>query len=297
MKTKLEYMREFYAKHPHYQRDYRRKRLNRSEDYIPYSCRIGIPLSEETRRKISESRKGKYGGEKDPMYHKIQSEEGRKRISIANKNRIITEETRKKLSQAAKGRKLSDEAKMKLRLAKLGKHHLTEEAKKRISEKLLGSHPNLSKERRERLGANNRGKHIPEEVKEKIREKLWERLQNPSKRQKWVNSLKVKPTKPESQILKICKKFFPNFEYVGDFKFWIKTKNPDFVDKAHKMIIEFDGSYWHRNKQRDNERNRIYAENGYALLSITDADLLDESKLIQKIKEFTSKYGANNENK
>ena len=63
------------------------------------------------------------------------------------------------------------------------------------------------------------------------------------------------------------------------------------------MIIEFDGSYWHRNKQRDNERNRIYAENGYALLSITDADLLDESKLIQKIKEFTSKYGADNENK
>lgn len=278
MKTKLEYMREFYAKHPHYQRDYRRKKLNRSEDYIPYSCRIGIPLSEEAKRKISESRKGKYGGEKDPMYHKIQSEEGRKRISIANKNRIITEDTRKKLSQASKGRKLSDEAKMKIRLAKLGKHHLTEEAKRRI-------------------GAKHRGKHIPEAVKEKIRKTIVKRLQDPTIKKIWVNNFKIKPNKPERKILEVCKESFPNFEYVGNFQFWVKTKNPDFIDKTHKLIIEYDGSYWHRDKQKDDERNRIYAENGYATLSLSEPDLLDKSNLIQKIKEFTSKYGANNENK
>lgn len=47
----------------------------------------GKPKSEETRRKISESRKGKYTGENNPMYGKTISEEGRRKISESNKRR------------------------------------------------------------------------------------------------------------------------------------------------------------------------------------------------------------------
>jgi len=57
--------------------------------------------TEETRRKISQSRKGKCVGEKHPMYGKHLSEESRKKLSMANlgKRRIRTEEHCRKISE------------------------------------------------------------------------------------------------------------------------------------------------------------------------------------------------------
>lgn len=81
---------------------------------------LGRKLSEETKRKMSESRKGK----KHPMYGKHHSEESKQKMSLAvsgENHRLFgkhhAEETKKKMSLVKIGVKLSKEHKLKLSLA------------------------------------------------------------------------------------------------------------------------------------------------------------------------------------
>ena len=89
--------------------------------------RLGSKCSEETKKKISESNKGR-----------IQTEEHRRKNSEANKGRVVSEETRQKISEAQKGKKrkpLSEEHKKKISKGNKGKKRkpLSEEHKKKIS--------------------------------------------------------------------------------------------------------------------------------------------------------------------
>lgn len=87
----------------------------------------GKTLSDETKAKLSKALKGLLAGEKHPMwgkkgkdnplYGKPLSEEHKKKISESNKGKKMSEETKAKL----KGRKLSEEHKAKLAAAKIGK--------------------------------------------------------------------------------------------------------------------------------------------------------------------------------
>jgi len=72
----------------------------------------GFKISEETRKKISASHKGKQLGKDNPNFGKHPSKEARKKMSEAHKGQIPwikgkhhSEETRKKISEAAKGEK------------------------------------------------------------------------------------------------------------------------------------------------------------------------------------------------
>lgn len=99
---------------------------------------IGVYVrTEETKKKMRESLRGKFAGEKNPMYGKPGtnlgkhfSEEHRKKIGDANRN--PSEETRKKMSKSFGGRHHSEEAKQKLHDALVGRH-LSEETKRRMS--------------------------------------------------------------------------------------------------------------------------------------------------------------------
>lgn len=114
---------------------------------------FGKHHTEETKRKISEARKGKYCGQKNPNFGKIPSEETRKKISLANtgkkrwfKGKPRSEETKRKISESRKGKytgvnspmfgkHLSEEAKQKISLANTGKVR-SPELKNRISESM-----------------------------------------------------------------------------------------------------------------------------------------------------------------
>lgn len=61
--------------------------------------------TEETKKKISESRKGKYSGQNSPMYGKHHTEETKDKIRNANKGRKLTEEQKLKISKSNKGSK------------------------------------------------------------------------------------------------------------------------------------------------------------------------------------------------
>ena len=83
-------------------------------------------IGEETRRKISESKKG----ENNPNYGKTHSEEHKRKLLLASKN--ISEETRKKLSESHKGKIFSEEHKKKISDANKEKK-LSEDHKKKLS--------------------------------------------------------------------------------------------------------------------------------------------------------------------
>ena len=104
--------------------------------------------SEETRRKMSESRKGKRLGKDNPMFGKHHSEETRRKMSEDRKGKFVGEkhpmygkhqsvETRRKISEATKGEKNP----------MYGKHPTpwnrgiprTEEEKKKMSENRKGN--------------------------------------------------------------------------------------------------------------------------------------------------------------
>lgn len=75
----------------------------------------GRTFSEESKKKMSEARKGKYIGENNPMYGK----------RSANYGKHPSKETRMKLSEARKGKKFSEEHRKKLSEVRKGKHWYT----------------------------------------------------------------------------------------------------------------------------------------------------------------------------
>ena len=70
---------------------------------------IGLHLSAETRKKMSEAAKGKNAGKIPWIKGKHHSAETRKKLSEASKGRHHSAETRKKMSEAHKGKQFSEE--------------------------------------------------------------------------------------------------------------------------------------------------------------------------------------------
>lgn len=118
-----------------------------------WTCK-GVHQSEETRRKISESHKGKEGYWKG----KARSEETKRKVSEGNKGKHLSEEHKRKLSEALKG---NTNVKGRPSAFK-GKHH-SEEAKRKLSEANKGKKP--SEETRKKMSeakkgnTNAKGKH------------------------------------------------------------------------------------------------------------------------------------------
>lgn len=78
----------------------------------------GKPRSEETRRKISETKKRGAS----PMKGKYHSEETKRKMSEAKKGKKHSEEFKKRLSEKMKGHKVLEETRRKLSEANKGKH-------------------------------------------------------------------------------------------------------------------------------------------------------------------------------
>lgn len=148
----------------------------------PKNPNYGKPMSEETKKKLSESKKGKYCGENNPNY-------GNHKLSRENNpfyGKHHTDETKDKLRQINLGKKLPEETKIKIGRALMGeknpnfgkefseetKHRISETAKKRFEDPK--NHPmygtHRSKETKQKLREKQLGKKASEETKRKISE-------------------------------------------------------------------------------------------------------------------------------
>jgi len=128
----------------------------------------GKKLSEETKKKISESLMGHEGFRY--WLGKHLSNETKKKLSIANKGKHLSlktefkkgmklsEETKKKISKANKGNKHSEETKRKIGIANSGKSH-SEETKRKLSE--LNKGKKLSDETKKKIGIAGEGRKFP----------------------------------------------------------------------------------------------------------------------------------------
>lgn len=97
---------------------------------------------EETRRKMSEAKKGQYTGYKNPFYKHRHTKDTRKKISIAHIGKKASKDTRKKISESLIGYVRTKEHQEKLNLSlslwwKLNKNNKkVKERNKKVSKKL-----------------------------------------------------------------------------------------------------------------------------------------------------------------
>jgi hypothetical protein len=194
--------------------------------------RMGKRMSEETKRKMSEMLKG----DKNPNYGKHPSEETRKKISEANKGQVPwnkdkhhSEETRRKMRENHAdfrgdknpnfGKQISEETRKKMREAQKGEKghnfgkHLLEETRRKMSEAQKGNKKSLGKHPSERtrrkMSEAQLGKHPSEETRQKLRETTKKNWRDPNFVKKVFDGLNAKPNGLEKKVGTILQKHLP----------------------------------------------------------------------------------------
>lgn len=164
-------------------------------------------MTEETKRKISEAKKGKKLSEEhkqkisNALKGKTFSEERNKKVSEALKGHTVSDETKKKLSEAAKNRPpISDETRKKLSQPgeKNGMYGYkwSEDQRKHMSDVLSGR--KLTEEQRKKWSEVKMGHIVSEETKKKLSEINKGKKHRPhTEEEKLAQSIKMK------EILKV----------------------------------------------------------------------------------------------
>jgi G:T-mismatch repair DNA endonuclease (very short patch repair protein) len=124
-------------------------------------------------------------------------------------------------------------------------------------------------------GNPNFGNHWSEDIKHKISSTNRAKWKDKEFIDNWLlthaNLYKTK-NKTESVIESVIKDH--GFEYVGDSKFWIgyPPKNPDFINKDKKLIVELFGDYWHET-QDEVIRSDHFKKYGWNTIVVWSSDL------------------------
>lgn len=114
----------------------------------------------------------------------------------------------------------------------------------------------------------------------------------------WSRAQHKKPNLPETRLLEIIGRYFPNeWKYTGDGSLVIGGYIPDFTNcNGRKELIEVFGDYWHKRQNipwHQTELGRIGAYNslGFRCLVIWEHELktLPEEEIVEKIRRFTQR--------
>lgn len=226
------------------------------------------------------------------LYGKKKTKELKKLSSIRQTGKKLTEKHKNNISKSMIGNKklkkslkkffrevgISEKTKKKLRKTSSEMWN-TEGFRENHRLKMYQNNIHLSKKHKQAISRymsseNNPAKKI--EVKKKMSKKSKEWWK--THRKEIFIKFNTKPNNTETKIISIIKKYKLPFKYVGNSKKWItaidnRRFNPDFVDETNKRIVEYDGTYWHRNRlDGDKLRNKTYKLNGYDLLIIDEKD-------------------------
>lgn len=191
-----------------------------------------------------------------------------RKISEANKNKVLSEETKHKIAIKTIGHTVSDESRQKIREKNIGKKHSIVVCNKiSISrKKYIVEHP---------------------EIIDKMRVSSIEKMRDSNYRKRVFGFRSVKGmNKEEAKLFNILNLLNTNFCYTGNFTFWLGNKNPDFVDFKNKLIIEMWGDFYHRG-QSPQARIDYFKQFGYKTLIIWTSEL-KESSMLDIIISFSS---------
>ena len=133
---------------------------------------IGYIYSEKSKKKMSESQKGKIRSHSEETKRKISK--SKKGISV-NLGHSVSKTTRKKISKTLKGHPVSKNTKKKISLALKGKGHpCSEKTKEKLSIINKGKHH--SNKTKKKIGKASRGRKHSKETKKKISNTLKGRI-------------------------------------------------------------------------------------------------------------------------
>lgn len=147
------------------------------------SSRRGKHASDETRKKLSESHKGKTPWNKGKKLPPM-PEETRRKISNTTKGKVFSEETRRKISEAQKGKKEKPRTEAYRNLQRIKAldnwEKLSEEDKKLRAEKISKATKGKAKKPhsedwKKKVSEKLKGKVVSEETRRKLSEKAKER--------------------------------------------------------------------------------------------------------------------------
>ena len=84
------------------------------------------------------------------------------------------------------------------------------------------------------------------------------------------------------------------FEYTGNGRYYIGNKIPDFMSTKENKIIEYFGSYWHKNPDEGADRQNFFKSAGFNTLIIYDWEMKNMSIMINKIVQFAKSDNVKN---
>lgn len=252
----------------------------------------GYKLSEEHRRKLRENHKGTLGLHFSTMT--------RKRMSIANTGHRASEETLKKMSIIHTGHVVDKETRKKISI-KLKNHITSSETRKKISIANTGKKHPHSEETKRKMSITRTGKkRLPfsSEWRKNIGITVKNYWRDPTFAQMMFKAQNRKPTQPELYLDAILQLHFPHeYKYTGDGAFSINGRYPDFTDcNGQKKCISFNGFRYTKTDGEvrghtvdlDKKYDEDLLEFGYTNLNLDYPDLIDENRLIKKVKEFNN---------
>lgn len=261
----------------------------------------GKKMSKEFVDKWIETRK-KNGWWKNPEEHKKNismalegrklSEEHKRKMIISKKGKHSSQKTEFKKGHIPwnKGVKWSKEHKEKLK----NNHWMKKEE---FTHPFQGKHH--TKKSKDLISKKNEGIKQSKETIEKRKKTLKELWTKESYIKKIIKSRNIKPNKTEIILANLINKITPDFRYNGDFSqgIVIGRKIPDFINcNGKKQIIELFGDYWHKKRVRcyeDTEEGKIkhYKKFGFNCLVIWESELKNQNNVMNKIKNFCDNNG------
>lgn len=234
--------------------------------------------SEETKKKISESRVGRFCGEDNPNYGKHITEENRRIQSALRKAQYANERN------PFQGKKHSPEA-IEIIREKAILRNLSPEYRANISKKTKEA---MVGEALEKLRIK---------CKKRAADPVWRKKKSEMELKRWKTdkafaermrvSRNAKPNKSEKFLGEFLEKMYPGeWKYTGDFSFMVNGKNPDFVNcNGKKLIIELFGEPWHKGETQE-DRAKFFSPFGYRTLVVWWEELKNAELLASKIGGF-----------
>lgn len=207
--------------------------------------RVGIPKSEEHKKKISISLTGR-------------------KFSEEHKNNIKrNHSTLKGKDHPLYGIKLSEELRRKMSIIRKGR-----------PSKFKGVKGRYTKETIEKMRSGSIGKKHTEEFKENVRKRM---LNGQSS---YMNSKVKNPSKPQLLLFEIVKQLFPsaiiNFPFLN---YCLDIAIPEI-----KLVIEYDGYWFHQDQNKDLERQNIIENHGWKVIKYRGTKRKDIIPDLEQVK-------------